>query len=99
MPLYLSLCLSLFRCLALLVYQTSLTTRAVFVQIFLVTKFGNAVVDGQRTIRNEPAYVKEACAKSLQRLGVDHIDLYYCHRFNGEVPVEDVVGAMKELVQ
>ena len=49
--------------------------------------------------RNEPEYVKEACAKSLKRLGVDHIDLYYCHRFSGKTPVEDTVGAMAELVK
>jgi aryl-alcohol dehydrogenase-like predicted oxidoreductase len=61
-------------------------------QIFLET-------NGGRTIRNEPEYVHEACEKSLKRLGIETIDLFYCHRFNGKVPVEDVVGAMAELVK
>ena len=68
-------------------------------QIFLATKFANVLENGQRMIRNEPEYVRAACDKSLKRLGVDQIDLYYCHRFNGEVPVEKIVGAMKELVE
>ena len=68
-------------------------------QVFLATKFANFREGGKSGIRNDPAYVKEACAKSLKRLGVDQIDLYYCHRFNREVPVEEIVGAMKELVE
>ena len=66
--------------------------------IFLATKFGNVVnADGSREVRNEPAYVKEACAKSLTRLGLECVDLYYCHRLDGRTPVEEVVGAMVEL--
>jgi len=65
--------------------------------IFLATKFANLWENGKMVQRNEPAYVKEACAKSLQRLGVDSIDLYYCHRFNGKESVEDVIEAMVEL--
>jgi len=67
--------------------------------IFLATKFANFVApDGTRSIKNEPEYVHQACEKSLKRLGVDQIDLYYCHRFSGKVPAEKVIGAMKELV-
>ena len=70
------------------------------VEIFLATKFANYLKpDGSREVRNEPEYVKEACAKSLKRLGIPTIDLYYCHRLSGKVPVEDMVKAMAELVQ
>ena len=48
-------------------------------------------------MRNEPEYIREACEKSLKRLGIDTIDLYYCHRFSGKVPVEDVIETMAEL--
>ncbi|MCJ1311719.1 hypothetical protein MMC25_005392 [Agyrium rufum] len=69
-------------------------------EIFLATKFANVFnPDGTRSIRDDAAYVKEACNTSLQRLGTDHIDLYYCHRFSGKVPVEETVGAMAELVK
>jgi aryl-alcohol dehydrogenase-like predicted oxidoreductase len=50
-------------------------------------------------VSGKPEYVKEACDASLQRLGVDHIDLYYQHRVDPETPVEETVGAMKELVE
>ena len=50
-------------------------------------------------ISGHPAYVKKACDKSLQRLGVETIDLYYQHRVDPQVPIEDTVGAMKELVE
>ena len=70
------------------------------VQIFLATKFANVMnPDGTREVRNEPEYVKAACEKSMKRLGVDHIDLYYCHRLSGKVPIETVVKAMAELVK
>lgn len=66
--------------------------------IFLATKFGNLVDgNGKRIVRSDPAYIKEACAKSLKRLGVDTIDLYYAHRLDGVTPVEHTVQAMKEL--
>jgi len=69
-------------------------------EIFLATKFANVwLPDGSRTIKNDPEYVREACEKSLKRLGIEAIDLYYCHRFSGKVPVEDIVGAMAELVK
>ncbi|KAJ3009516.1 hypothetical protein HKX48_007887 [Thoreauomyces humboldtii] len=67
--------------------------------IFLATKFANLVVDGKYTIDSSPEYCKAACAKSLKRLGVDHIDLYYCHRLDRKTPIEKTVGAMKELVE
>ncbi len=50
-------------------------------------------------ISGDPAYVKAACDASLKRLGVDHIDLYYQHRVDPQVPIEDTVGAMAELVK
>ncbi|KAM0795062.1 NADP-dependent oxidoreductase domain-containing protein [Usnea florida] len=65
--------------------------------IFLATKFGLTPVDGSMTIRSDPEYVKEACAKSLQRLGIPTIDLYYCHRLDGKTPVEKTVEAMAQL--
>ena len=69
-------------------------------QVVLATKFGNVVnPDGSRTINGRPEYVRSACDASLQRLGVDHIDLYYQHRVDPDTPIEDTVGAMAELVQ
>jgi aryl-alcohol dehydrogenase-like predicted oxidoreductase len=70
-------------------------------QLVVATKFGIVRQEGQyeRRIDNTPAYIRSACEASLRRLQVDTIDLYYCHRRNPEVPVEDMVGAMAELVQ
>jgi aryl-alcohol dehydrogenase-like predicted oxidoreductase len=70
-------------------------------QVQLATKFGNErLPDGTRVgINGKPDYVRAACDASLQRLGVDHIDLYYQHRVDKTVPIEDTVGAMKELVE
>ena len=66
--------------------------------IFLATKFGNLVLpDGSRGVRSDPEYVKEACEKSLKRLGIECIDLYYCHRVDRKTPVEKTVEAMVEL--
>lgn len=65
----------------------------------LATKFGFANALGEPTaIRGDAAYVRQACEASLRRLGVDHIDLYYQHRVDPEVPTEETVGAMAELV-
>ncbi|WP_326691879.1 MULTISPECIES: aldo/keto reductase [unclassified Streptomyces] len=65
----------------------------------LATKFGFANKLGEPTrIRGDAAYVRQACEASLRRLGVDHIDLYYQHRVDPEVPIEETVGAMAELV-
>lgn len=70
-------------------------------QVVLATKFGIVRAAGQyeRRIDNSPAYVQSACEASLKRLGVEAIDLYYCHRRNPDVPVEDMVGAMAQLVK
>jgi aryl-alcohol dehydrogenase-like predicted oxidoreductase len=67
----------------------------------IATKFGNVRGEnGERLgIRGDAAYVHQACDASLQRLGVDHIDLYYQHRVDAETPIEETVGAMKELVE
>ncbi len=68
--------------------------------VIIATKFGNErAEDGTRIgINGHPDYVRRACDASLQRLGIDHIDLYYQHRVDRSVPVEDTWGAMKELV-
>jgi aryl-alcohol dehydrogenase-like predicted oxidoreductase len=70
-------------------------------EVTLATKFGNVRgEDGSRLgIDGSPEYVRRACEASLQRLGVDHIDLYYQHRVDPDTPIEDTVGAMAELVQ
>jgi aryl-alcohol dehydrogenase-like predicted oxidoreductase len=69
-------------------------------EVQLATKFGNErLPDGTRVgINGSPEYVRSACDASLQRLGVDHIDLYYQHRVDQSVPIEETVGAMGELV-
>jgi aryl-alcohol dehydrogenase-like predicted oxidoreductase len=70
--------------------------------VFLATKFGIKLdldqTPPRRSIDGSPAYVRAACEGSLQRLGVDHIDLYYQHRVDPNTPIEDTVGAMAELV-
>ena len=70
-------------------------------EVQLATKFGNErKPDGSWVgINGTPDYVRAACDASLQRLGVDHIDLYYQHRVDRTVPIEETVGAMKELVE
>jgi aryl-alcohol dehydrogenase-like predicted oxidoreductase len=70
-------------------------------KVILATKFGivREGDSGQRSVNGRPEYVKAACDASLQRLGVDHIDLYYQHRVDPNVPIEDTVGAMADLVQ
>lgn len=69
--------------------------------VILATKFGNVRTEdgGWKGVCGIPEYVHEACNASLQRLGVDVIDLYYQHRVDPNVPIEDTVGAMAELVQ
>jgi len=69
-------------------------------QVVLATKFGNErSSDGSfKGINGRPEYVRAACDASLQRLGVDHIDLYYQHRIDRNVPIEETWGALKELV-
>src|SRR5215217_420258 len=69
-------------------------------QVVLATKFGNQrLPDGRRVVNGDPAYVRQACDASLERLGVDHIVLYYQHRVDRTVPVEETWGVMAELVQ
>ncbi|HVV25615.1 MAG TPA: aldo/keto reductase [Candidatus Saccharimonadales bacterium] len=71
-------------------------------QVVLATKFGNEVDEnGQRTgqVNGRPEYVRKSVEGSLQRLGVDHIDLYYQHRVDPEVPIEDTIGEMTRLVE
>src|SRR5436305_9075158 len=69
--------------------------------VVVATKFGNVRGEnGERHgIRGDAEYVRQACDASLERLGVDHIDLYYQHRVDFNVPIEEPVGAMKELVE
>ena len=70
-------------------------------EVVLATKFGYVRgEDGSfRGVSGTPDYVRDACDASLSRLGVDHIDLYYQHRVDPETPIEETVGAMKELVE
>ncbi len=74
-------------------------------QVLLATKFGNLGLaargggDAPALSGGHPEYVKMACEKSLQRLGVDVIDIYGLHRVDATVPIEDTVGAMKRLVE
>ncbi len=69
-------------------------------EVVLATKFGNVRNDdGSREVRGDAEYVRQACEASLQRLGLDHIDLYYQHRVDFRVPIEETVGAMAELVE
>jgi aryl-alcohol dehydrogenase-like predicted oxidoreductase len=68
-------------------------------EVQLATKFANRREDGRSWVDNSPEYIREACDASLRRLGVERIDLFYMHRRDPEVPIEDSVGAMAELVQ
>jgi aryl-alcohol dehydrogenase-like predicted oxidoreductase len=70
-------------------------------QAFLATKFGivrDPNEPTKRAISGRPEYVRASCDSSLKRLGVDHIDLYYQHRVDPNVPIEETIGAMAELV-
>ncbi len=75
--------------------------RGVRDHVVIATKFGNMRrIDGAHLgINGHPEYVKAACDQSLKRLGVDYIDLYYQHRVDPSVPIEDTVGAMADLVK
>jgi aryl-alcohol dehydrogenase-like predicted oxidoreductase len=68
-------------------------------EVFLATKFGNLGGRGGKIADGRPEYVLAACDLSLKRLGVDVIDLYYQHRIDPTVPIEDTVGAMGKLVE
>ena len=64
----------------------------------IATKFGNRREGDRRWVDNSPEWIRAACDASLRRLGTDHIDLYYMHRRDPGVPIEESVGAMAELV-
>jgi aryl-alcohol dehydrogenase-like predicted oxidoreductase len=71
-------------------------------EVMLATKFGNVRDPDDPSVRGvdgSPDYVRSACDASLQRLGVDHVDLYYQHRVDQDTPIEETVGAMAELVE
>ncbi|MGH6912815.1 MAG: aldo/keto reductase [Geminicoccales bacterium] len=69
-------------------------------QVTLATKFGNIrTLEGGRDVNGHPDYVPQACDASLRRLCVEAIDLYYLHRVDPKVPIEDTVGAMARLVE
>jgi len=70
-------------------------------QVVLATKFGNmrGPNGSWAGVNGRPEYVRQACDASLARLGIDHIDLYYQHRVDSSVPIEDTVGAMADLVR
>lgn len=69
-------------------------------KIQLATKFGIIRLEGfQFTVKGTPEYVRQCCEASLKRLGVDYIDLYYQHRVDVSVPIEDTMGELKKLVQ
>jgi aryl-alcohol dehydrogenase-like predicted oxidoreductase len=70
-------------------------------EVFIATKFGHVRAPGGAVLRIDgtPEYVREACDASLKRLGVDHIDLYYQHRVDRTVPIEETIGAMADLVK
>jgi aryl-alcohol dehydrogenase-like predicted oxidoreductase len=67
-------------------------------QAVVATKFGVVRDEGERRIDNTPQYAARACDASLRRLAIDHIDLYVLHRRNPDVPIEETVGGMAELV-
>jgi len=66
-------------------------------QIFLATKFGVSTATGKVVVRSDPEYVREACDRSLKRLGISKIDLYYCHRVDKVTPIEHTVQALADL--
>lgn len=69
-------------------------------RVVLATKFGNIRnPDGSQTVDGRPDYVGLACENSLRRLGIDHIDLWYLHRVDSNVPIEETVGAMARQVE
>lgn len=71
-------------------------------QVVIATKFGFAIEPGQRLpsgLNSRPEHIREVCDASLRRLGVDHIDLFYQHRVDPAVPIEEVMGALKDLIE
>src|SRR5467141_4251023 len=69
-------------------------------QVVVTTKFGQVrTPEGRATVNGRPDYVSQACDASLKRLGIDVIDLYYQHRVDPTVPIEETVGAMARLIE
>ncbi|KAK8954815.1 putative aldo-keto reductase 2 [Platanthera zijinensis] len=68
-------------------------------KVEIATKFGIAFQDGKKVARGDPAYVRASCQESLERLGVDCIDLYYQHRIDTRLPIELTIGELKKLVE
>ncbi len=67
--------------------------------VMIATKFGNIdLPDGKKATNGRPEYVHKCCDESLQRMGLDVIDIYFLHRVDPSVPIEDTVGAMSELI-
>ena len=67
--------------------------------VMIATKFGNIdLPDGKKATNGRPEYVHQCCDESLQRMGLDVIDIYFLHRVDPSVPIEDTVGAMSELI-
>ena len=68
--------------------------------VYLTSKFGNIdLPDGRKATNGRPEYVFESCDASLKRMGVDVIDLYYLHRVDPQVPIEETIGAMARLIE
>lgn len=69
-------------------------------KVYLTSKFGNIdLPDGRKATNGRPEYVYESCDASLKRMGVDVIDLYYLHRVDPQVPIEETIGAMARLIE
>jgi aryl-alcohol dehydrogenase-like predicted oxidoreductase len=70
-------------------------------KIVITTKFGHEIVDGKHTggLNSRPEHIRQVAEESLKRLRVDAIDLFYQHRFDPKVPIEEVAGAVKDLIQ
>ncbi|KAH9304564.1 hypothetical protein KI387_008968, partial [Taxus chinensis] len=68
-------------------------------EVQLSTKFGNVMIDGVSQVKGSSEYVRKACEDSLKRLDVEYIDLYYQHRVDTTVPIEETVGELKKLVE
>jgi aryl-alcohol dehydrogenase-like predicted oxidoreductase len=68
-------------------------------QVQVATKFAFQTVNGKVVVRGDPEYVRKCCEDSLERLGLDYIDLYYQHRVDTKVPIEVTVGELKKLVE
>ena len=69
-------------------------------QVVIATKFGFNIVDGKQSgFNSRPEHIREVCEASLMRLGIDVIDLFYQHRVDPNVPIEDVAGAVKDLIE